>query len=138
VSANTQKSITKLKQDAAKLLQKLVRMKAADENGYARCVTCDRVEHWKNMDGGHWISRNHAHLLLEENIHPQCKGCNRFMSGCHEQYTFYMIDTYGEGFCRELMMTKRQLKKYNRSDLMVMIDDFKARIKEQEDRLQGL
>ena len=134
----SKKTVGKLKQDAAKLLQKLVRMKYADDFGMCQCVTCHKVQHWKEMDGGHWISRNSAHLLTEENIHPQCKGCNRFMSGCHEQYTLFMIDTYGMDTVRELSETKRQIVKHTRADLMDLIIELRARIKEQEQRLAGV
>lgn len=134
----SKKTVGKLKQDAAKLLQKLVRMKYADDFGMCQCVTCNKVQHWKEMDGGHWISRNSAHLLTEENIHPQCKGCNRFMSGCHEQYTLFMIDTYGMDTVRELSETKRQVMKYSRIELMDLIIELRARIKEQEQRLAGV
>lgn len=132
------KTVAKLKQEAATLLQKLVRMKYADDFGMCQCVTCNKVQHWKEMDGGHWISRSSAHLLTEENIHPQCKGCNRFMSGCHEQYTLFMIDTYGMDTVREMASTKRQVMKYARVDLEDMITDYKKRIKEQEQRLAGV
>ena len=42
---------------AAKLLQRLVRLKASDDNGYCRCVTCDKIDHYKNMQGGHFMPR---------------------------------------------------------------------------------
>ena len=138
VPARKPKTVAKLKQDAATLLQKLVRMKYANDDGFCECVTCGKMGHYKEMDGGHWISRNSAHLLTEENIHPQCKGCNRFMSGCHEQYTLFMIDTYGMELVRELSETKRQVMKYNRIDLEDLITEFKQRIKEQEHRLAGV
>ena len=69
------KTVAKLREEAAVLLQKLVRMKAADENGLAECVTCGKRQHYKEMDGGHFISRKWtATKLVEENVHPQCKG----------------------------------------------------------------
>jgi len=138
VGTRKPKTVSKLKQEAATLLQRLVRMKAADENGFAECVTCGKVQHYKEMDGGHWISRASAHLLTEENVHPQCKGCNRFMSGCHEQYTLYMIDMYGIEKVRELADTKRQVVKYSRIDLEDIIQELKKRVKEQEQRLAGV
>ena len=52
------KSIAKLVDEAAVLLQLLVRLKAADDNGYVKCRTCDSVMHYKDgMQGGHFISR---------------------------------------------------------------------------------
>ena len=131
--ATKRKSIARLTEDAAALLQKLVKLKAADDSGYCRCVTCGKVEHWRNMDGGHFISRTYrAHKLREENIHPQCQRCNRFRSGEGPDYTLYMIDTYGRDFVDELIATKREPKKYTRPELEEMIEDLKDQISELE------
>lgn len=113
------KTIAGLVDAAAVILQRIVRIKAADEAGYARCVTCNTVHHWKDMDGGHFIPRTYtAHKLREENIHPQCKGCNGFRGEASKvPYTLYMQDTYGHDFVRELENTKRETKKYTRPEI---------------------
>ena len=125
------KTIAGLVEDAATILQRIVRMNAADENGYCQCVTCGKVGHWKEMDGGHYISRTYtAHKLLEENIHPQCKGCNRFAHKIHDDYARYMRETYGAEFVDWLSDTKRQTKKYSRPEIEDLIAELKAREKE--------
>jgi hypothetical protein len=138
-----QKTIPKLVDEAAVLLQKLVRMKAADENGYAKCVTCDKPEptHWKDLQGGHFMERNRkATKLLEENLHPQCMGCNAFKMKTASgvlAYREYMVSMYGEEFVSELIQQSRQVKKYTRHEVEGLIFDFKRRIAEQEKRLAG-
>jgi len=133
------KTIAKLVDDAAVLLQKLVRMKAADDSGYANCVTCGANEHWKELQGGHFISRRYtATKLLEENIHPQCRGCNGFRSKdgiVTVQYTNYMTDFYGRDFVDELLVIKNVTKKYTRAEIAGISADFKDQIKRQEERL---
>lgn len=131
-----QKSVAKLREEAAVLLQRLVRMKAADADGLAQCVTCGKKQHYKDMDGGHFISRRWtATKLIEENIHVQCKGCNQYASGRYDDYTLYMVDTYGIEMVRELNQKKRELCKQNRIELEDMKIELKVRIKEQEKRL---
>ena len=130
------KTIAGLVEDAATILQRIVRMKAADENGYCKCVTCGKIGHWKEMDGGHYISRTYTqHKLLEENIHPQCKGCNRFGHKCHDDYSRYMRETYGTEFVDWLSDTKRQTKKYYRSEIEDLIAELKVREKELQKNL---
>lgn len=125
------KTIARLVDDAAVILQRIVRLKAADENGYCQCVTCGKVDHYKNMDGGHFISRRYtAHKLLEENLAPQCKGCNLFGEGSKPAYTLYMIDTYGREFVDELEATKGQTKKWPRAEIMDEIQRLKEYEKE--------
>ena len=130
------KSIAKLVNDAATILQKIVRMKAADSNGYAQCVTCGAVKHWKELQGGHFISRVFtAHKLTEENIHPQCPGCNGPKRGNLIHYTTYMIDMYGREFVDELERTKGQTRKYNRVEIGEIIKELKEQAKQLEAEL---
>ena len=136
------KTIAKLVDDAAVLLQKLVRMKAADDNGYCRCVTCGVTKHWKEMQGGHWISRRYtATKLLEEQVNPQCAGCNgpRAKDGIVTiEYTNYMIDMYGRDYTDSLLILKNVTKKYTREEIAQISAEFKSKIKFQEGRLAGL
>jgi hypothetical protein len=44
VMAKKTKTIAKEVDDVAKLMQKLVRLKAADDNGYVKCCTCGMQE----------------------------------------------------------------------------------------------
>lgn len=125
-----------LKKKAAELLQRYVRMKAADKDGICECVSCGKRDSWKAMDGGHFISRTYTfHMLREENVHPQCKRCNRFFTGCHDDYRRYMVDMYGEDFVEWLTDTKRTITKYTRADLLAIIAELKQGIKDQEMRL---
>ena len=125
------KSIAALVNDAAAILQRIVRIKAADDNGYASCVTCGVTRHWKELQGGHFISRVFtAHKLCVENIHPQCPGCNGPRRGNLTAYTLYMIDMYGRDFVDELEATKGATRKYSRPEILDVIAELKAQEKE--------
>ena len=133
--------IGKLKEKASVLIQKIVRLKAADCNGYCECVSCGVVKHWKEMQGGHFIPRgNSATRLMEENIHPQCQGCNGFgmkYGDAEKHYTLYMIDMYGREFVDHLLSLKGKAHKWNRLELEEMITDFNAQVKELESSISG-
>lgn len=128
------KSIAKLVEEAAVLLQLIVRLKARDENGYVSCVTCGATKLYNDgMQGGHYISRKWlATKLLEENLHPQCSACNGPRRGMPNEYTLYMIDMYGRDFVDELLVLKHQSKKYYKAEILEIISEFKLRIKELE------
>ncbi len=84
------------RQKALKALQKLRRLQES-HNGYCRCISCGAVDHYKNMDGGHYISRAERVTELEpENIWPQCKACNHHRSGNIVQYRMKLVERIGE------------------------------------------
>ena len=131
------KTIARLLDDCAVVLQKIVRMKAAvhARSPLIKCVTCGKVDHWKSMQGGHYISRTWtAHKILEENIHPQCPGCNTFKpERVADDYFKFMVDTYGYEFVEELTLKKRIPIKRPRAVLM----DTLASLKEQAKQLES-
>lgn len=130
-------SLAKLSEKVAVSLQLLVRIKAADDNGYVSCVTCGVTRHYKDgMQGGHFISRTYkATRLMEENIHTQCQRCNGPKRGMAIEYTIFMTETYGKDFVADLVAMKQQTVKYIRSDLIAMKAGFDQQIRENEKRV---
>ena len=137
------KTLRALIDDVAKLLQKHVRLKAAvaaDKNGFIECVSCNKWFHWKDMQGGHWIERGkQATKIMEENIHPQCKGCNQYgmrhRTHVREGYSKFMRDMYGDDFCDQMLKDSKKPVKYFRPDLEDMIKDLRKKNKELESQL---
>lgn len=120
--------------------QKLARIAAANDHGMAECVTCGIVEHYKDMDGGHFIPKgNSSYWALEmENIHPQCKGCNGFQmkhGTASLTYTMWMIDYYGRSFVDEMIATKNKIKKMYKKDYEELLAELKEQIKYHEKRI---
>ena len=137
------KTLRALIDDVAKLLQKHVRLKAAvaaDKNGFIECVSCNKWFHWKDMQGGHWIERGkQATKIMEENIHPQCKGCNQYgmrhRTHVREGYSKFMRDMYGDDFCDQMLVDSKKPIKYFRPDLEDMVRDLRRKNRELEANL---
>ena len=131
------KSIAKEVDEAATLLQLLVRLKAADDNGYVSCVVCGVTRHYLDgMQGGHFISRGKlATKLMVENVHPECRGCNMPGGGHEAGWASYMMETYGKEFIEELHQISRGTKKYLRCEVEAIKKDFNEQIREQEKRV---
>ena len=118
---------------AATLLQKLVRLEACCELGYCRCVTCGANKHWNEMQGGHYIKRQHKRSkLMKKNIHPQCIRCNHFLDGNEGKYTLYMLSKYGEEFVNELIEKKKDPIKWDKEELIKLVKDLRIEVKELE------
>jgi len=137
------KTISKVVEDCAVDLQKVVRMKAAiaeNIDGYVTCVSCGAKKHWKKLDAGHYFSRGDKSVkLMEENIHPQCKGCNIKMSHGDTKvvtaYRRHMVDMYGEDFLDHLEALAWTPTKFNREEIEALAKTLKAQIKEYESKL---
>jgi len=137
------KTLRALIDDVAKLLQKHVRLKAAvaaNKNGFIECVSCNKWFHWKDMQGGHWIERGkQATKIMEENIHPQCKGCNQYgmrhRTHVREGYSKFMRDMYGDDFCDQMLVDSKKPIKYFRPDLEDMVKELRRKNRELEANL---
>ena len=119
-------------------LQLLVRLKAANDDGYCKCVTCGVVKHYKGgMQGGHFIERGKsATKLIEENIHPQCNQCNSFgETTVSLNYREYMVDMYKEDFVEELRALSRKPHKWIRSEIRDLHAEIREQIKFHKKRL---
>jgi 5-methylcytosine-specific restriction endonuclease McrA len=118
------KNVATLIDENAKLLQRIVRMKAAVDAGSTmiQCVACGKWADYRDMDGAHWISRTYtATKLTRENIHPQCQSCNRLRPDEIEaDYRQFMIRTYGDKFVAELTERKFSITKWSRAELEEM------------------
>ena len=99
-----------------------------------------QVASLKNMQGGHWIERGkQATKIMEENIHPQCAGCNQYgmrhRTHVREGYSKYMRDMYGDEFCDQMLIDSRKPIKYFRPDLKDMVKDLREKNRELEDAI---
>jgi hypothetical protein len=122
-----------LRAQALKLIQKLARISAADDNGYCECWSCHKKFHYKDMDGGHYYPKGSCSYwaLEKENVHPQCKGCNGFgmkYGTAAQQYTLTMIDYYGRDFVDDMESKRRNVKKIYKADYEEMIKEFNSEI----------
>ena len=118
---------------AAKLLQRYVRLKSSDDNGYCHCVTCGKLDHYTAMQGGHFYSRRHiVFKLFEENIHVQCPACNQWgmkTTKIQEAYRIFMEDMYGARRIRAMQrLAWRASPKFNRDEVIQFQRELKEKI----------
>ena len=128
--------MSKLRNDTARLLQKAVRMEAADDTGVCECVTCSRLYLWKRVHAGHFVGgRSNGVLFDERNIHVQCVQCNHYHGGNLAMYLMYMLNQYGEEVVEEIRRNRYSRVAFERDELMGMREWYRMRITKQEKRL---
>ncbi len=102
-------TVKSLKKEVWDIFSEYRRRKFTSDAGFCKCVTCGRVDHWKNMQAGHYI---HGTLfLIEDIVWPQCPQCNGFKSGMAVEYRKFLVEQLGED---NVLYYEREAKKPHR------------------------
>jgi hypothetical protein len=105
-----------------------IRLRDSDENGYVKCVTCKRVNFWKNIDCGHHFKRQYQSLRYnEKNCAGQCKHCNCFEQGRDADFKIAIIEKYGQREYDLLESGKRQLFKRSKLELEFLAKEYQKK-----------
>lgn len=125
------KGLGAIRSATAREFQKLRRLQAADYYGRCACVSCGRVNHWKAMDGGHFISRVHNATLFEPaNVNPQCPNCNRFPDGgTMGRYRGWIVKNYSRATLNKLERLKNTHVSFTRDELLDKLVTYRLQIK---------
>ena len=125
------KQIGKCIAATARDYQHLVRLRHAVD-GICTCVTCGAMQHYKNMDAGHFhpnIAKNRSVTFHPWNCWPQCKGCNSWGNGQQNEYRKFLESEIGHEGLATLEKIKNETKKWTREELVEMRLEFKDEIK---------
>lgn len=108
------------------VFSKYIRLSNADKNGYCICVTCKRKYHHTKIQAGHFMSRKHySTRWLEDNVKPQCYGCNVMSQGKQFLFSKYL----GDKLSNELYNKSKEVTKFTIDELQDMISDYSERVK---------
>lgn len=101
-----------LKELAQKIVNQYARMRDLKERGDV-CCTCGFIGGQK--DGGHFLpTSGYSAIRYNTNqIHLQCKRCNRFNGGMPKEYRLFMIHKYGIEYVEKLEVTKNVIRSYS-------------------------
>tara|TARA_R100000541_G_C1892260_1_gene83644 strand:+ start:1116 stop:1505 length:390 start_codon:yes stop_codon:yes gene_type:complete len=98
-----------------------IRLKDADQNGYVKCISCDKIKHYKEVDAGHFISRRYMSTRYDVlNVFAQCRYCNRYAEGNQWLYS-KALEKIKKGLPKKLYLKSKQTKKYSGDDLESLI-----------------
>ena len=124
------KSISKLKKELDKWFSLFIRLRHVDNNGNNQCCTCGKVDNWRNLQCGHFVSRRHlATRFHEANCFPQCVSCNIFKNGEQWKFGQFLDKNLGEGISEELVILGHSTLKISRADYEEKISYYKDLVK---------
>lgn len=111
-----------------KAFSEYIRLRDADENGICKCFTCGLRRHWKQMDAGHGLGRQHwGARYNEKNVHAQCKRCNGFEGGKRDVYKENVDKIYGHGTWAFMELACKRAKKLSQFEVDVLEKHYKAK-----------
>ena len=114
-----------------KVFSEFIRLRDSDENGICTCITCGAKHHWKNMDNGHFVKRQHMALRFNEiNCNAQCRKCNWLGQGEDVKYAEALKKKYGNDIVDKLMVAKRQTNKLSQFYIDEMTKYYSQKLKE--------
>lgn len=123
--------MSKEKQRLIKKLDKVFSLyirKRDSDDGAFYCCSCRQWKPDDQADAGHYINRSHmATRWREDNVHSQCRKCNRFEEGNAAGYTIFMLQRYGYPRIELLAAMSRETANWSESDLELMIKDYQKR-----------
>lgn len=115
-------SISLLKRKADKASSLYVRQKYADETGQAECYTCGKFDQWKNLQCGHFVSRNNSATRYDlDNLRVQCAGCNVWGRGRLNIFAAKLLDELGTTRFKALLARGRSTHQFTRPELEAII-----------------
>ena len=123
------KTIPQLKAIAVKHFHKWIRLR--DEG--KPCISCGK---YRTLEAAHYFSAG-LHSIKkfdEDNVHGQCKYCNRHLHGNLIEYRRGLIEKIGQedydALDKKILMSKQVPYKFDRFFLIEIIEKYKAKNKE--------
>ena len=125
------KSKSRLVKKLDSIFSKYIRLKHS-KKGICTCFTCGRKYEVKKIHAGHFMSRRHYSTRWDEdNVRPQCYGCNVGNQG--KQYEFAInLNKEQEGKADELLNRSRELVKFSTGDIEMLIANYQDKLKQLE------
>lgn len=125
------KSKSRLVKKLDSIFSKYIRLKHS-KNGICTCFTCGRKYEVKKIHAGHFMSRRHYSTRWDEdNVRPQCYGCNVGNQG--KQYEFAInLNNEEEGKADRLLSKSRELVKFSTGDIEMLIANYQDKLKQLE------
>jgi hypothetical protein len=121
------KPLSKLKKELDKWFSLYIRLRHATDTGLAQCYTCGKIDHYKKLQCGHFLSRrHHATRWNETNCQVQCVKCNMYEQGMQWQFGLKLEANYGDGTVKELEYLANTIAKLTRVDYKENITYYKT------------
>ena len=122
--------MTKEKRYAISAFNLYIRWRDADSFVWVTCCSCGKRVPLDRSDAGHFVSCDREPTRFDEqNVHGQCRQCNRFASGRAAEHGVFIEKKYGEGTCDAIRERSRGNGKRSDEDHANIKKEYRAKLK---------
>ena|ERR1044071_7695602 len=112
--------------EADKWVSLYVRLRAADQNGTVKCISCNEKMWYLDADCAHFEDRdNMGTRYYLPNLAPACQNCNRFD---HYEHLKAWRDKLTQQQENDLNQRAKSMLKFTRPELQELIDHYKGEV----------
>jgi hypothetical protein len=116
----------KLEEKADKEFSRYIRLRDRIGEENVKCITCNTIAPWKQVDCGHFQSRRHKITRWHEhNANAQCKRCNNWGAGEQFKHAKAIDIKFGKGKAEEIEQLSKTSYKYALWELEEIIEKYK-------------
>jgi hypothetical protein len=118
---------SELKKSVQRVFNKFIKLR--DGN---RCISCQRIS--DKVDAGHYIAQGSSGALRydENNVHSQCRSCNRFKHANLIEYRINLVRKIGLERVEWLEAHRTDTKQWTREELNNLLSNYKKMVEELE------
>jgi hypothetical protein len=128
-------SLQNLIDDLDTVVSKFIRLKEADKDGFNFCFTSGVKKHWKELQAGHFISRQHLMTRWDENnLRPQTAYDNCYLAGNLKVYA-EKLEAEKKGITEWLYEQSKIVWKPSKFELMELLIHWRQRLRIVESKL---
>lgn len=131
----TKKTLGQLHKTLWPIFSLHIKLKHSHDGRWCSCYTCGNpIEIGKiNCQGGHFIARGKSPTKYhEDNVRPQCSGCNMEEKGEFIRFEKALMEEIGYHRVQALKELSEEAWKWNRLDLIDMIERYRQLNKEMQ------
>lgn len=107
-----------------KVFSMYIRLRDSRQYGFKffRCISCGRILPFEQCDAGHYFSRRNMSIRFSENnVHGECRHCNRFSADHLIGFERNLRKKIGDKEMSRLYIQAHQIKKWSDFELQEMI-----------------
>jgi hypothetical protein len=118
-------SISSLTKELDKVFSLFIRERDSNSDGIGKCITCDKVGHYKDFHCGHFRSRKYLSTRWNPfNCNMQCPTCNLYNNGEEFIHGLEIDKKFGKGTALEMYKKSQEVVKFSTDDLKILIKHY--------------